>query len=1000
MIIEISSGKGGFRRYLEHGQKRGREQHRDELDQRIALAGDLAVFELATSSGEGDGQKYDHITLSFSEDHVSDEVLQTAVMEFQEHALAAWPQAQRHRIAFYAEAHRPRMASYTNSETGEKVVRLTHIHIGLGKHDLLTGISVEPLGFLGPQSDNLKYVDAWQESFNARHGLSSPKDNPKISPEDAVDILARYTGHRPDALGTFNEKKSAFELALQKEIMSKNVTTWGDFGKLLTEHGELSKMREGQFGECYRIKPHGASRAMRLQGVFFQRQFIERPTAEKIAIVSDRARTAYLEQMQPRKEPHYVAKTLSDWHQFKARENRYLHTGSKFYQETYKPADAATRQCLLDQIERNQNGIQVSTATQNRKVTPARNRVPRMPVRNMDGIQSRTEMLLRDHPGVDVRAGPGAGQDGVGVRQTDGVGRGRGGRGHPITQSHTGPGQSGPVGSGRDAGQTGEAIELPRVIQPSSVLARVQADMRERYEQATDKERFAEIRQHLDCAQLLGSLSHTHGLNPELYQLTKAKDGTPRVQCGSRALTPSDFLTKELGLAWRDAAPILRKTYEHQIGSKVMIAQGRAAPSPLWREMKAEQLAGKAAAMQRLQTFDQDTKVRRAALFSKLKIEQTKALAGLTGAGRKSALSLEKLRTATVKAEFTDARRALRKSIQPTQADAWRSFLQARAQDGSEEALAALRQLDDSVRAAPAQSFTGTIYLSDDDDEDEKKRRRRVRESSASILKMLTHWVEINGDITYSLDGRAVLRDEGRHLAVLDEQSEEVIAAGLLLASEKFGPDLGLTGSPEFQRRVVAVAVAQGIAVKFVDPQLEAMRVQLTDEKRQAVRDKVVLVLAPALTLSNKTAQRDTDGLDAATPAASTLPPGPHPVDIPVNAVPSAEASSLTPEMNDDKAWIAEAEVAKAKLTADLQSQGREVRKVEDGVQYLGKVEITAGGRFAVQSLGRAVVVVHDLAQLEGHYTSGDDAHIKYIDGRGQDEREQQRPDRPGGVGR
>lgn len=821
-------------RYLEHGQKRGREQHRDQLDQRIALAGDLAVFEVATSSEESNGQKYDHITLSFSENHVSDEVLQIAVMEFQEHALAAWPPVQRHRIAFYAEAHRPRIASYTNSETGELVERLTHIHIGLGKHDLLTGESVEPLGFLGPQSDNLKYIDAWQEAFNARHGLSSPKDSPKISPENAVDILARYTGHRPDALGTFNEKKSAFELVLQKEIMSKNVTTWGDFGKLLSEHGELSKMREGQFGECYRIKPHGASRAMRLQGVFFQRQFIERPTAEKIAIVSDRARTAYMQQMQPRKEPHYLAKTLSDWHQFKARENRYLHTGSKFYREVYRPADAATRQCLLDQIERKHHGIQGSATTQNRKATAARNRMPKMPVRNMDGIQSRTEMLLRDHSSVDVRAEPASQPNGFGVRQTDGAGRRRGRRCHPITQSEAGPDQSGSVSAGRDAGQTDDALKLPRVIQPSSVLARVQADMRERYEQATDKDRYAEIRQHLDCAQLLGSLSHTHGLNPELYQLTKGKDGTPRIQCGSRALTPSDFLTKELGLPWRDSASILRKTYEHQIGDKVMTAQGRAAPSPLWREMKAEQLACKATAMQRLQTFDDETKARRAILFSKLKIEQTKALAGLTGANRKVALSLEKLRAVTIKAEFSDTRRALRKSIQPTQATVWRSFLQARAQAGSEEALAALRKLDDTVRAAPAQSITGIIFLSDE--EQERTRRRRARESLALILKTLTHSVQINGDITYIRNGRPVLRDEGRRLAMLDEHSEEVIAAGLLLASEKFGPHLALTGSSEFQRRVVEVAVAQGIDIKFVDPQLEAMRLQLTFDKRQTAR--------------------------------------------------------------------------------------------------------------------------------------------------------------------
>ena len=80
-------------------------------------------------------------------------------------------------------------------------------------------------------------------------------------------------------------------------------------------------------------------------------------------------------------------------------------------------------------------------------------------------------------------------------------------------------------------------------------------------------------------------------------------------------------------------------------------------------------------------------------------------------------------------------------------------------------------------------------------------------------------------------------------------------------------------------------------------------------------------------------------------------------------------------------------EIVKAKLTAKLQGQGREVRAVEDGVEYFGKMDITADGRFAVQSLGRAAVVIHDLAQLDGHFTSGDEANITYIGGRGQDKK-------------
>ena len=306
MIVAIGGGTGGFKNYLETGQKKGRELHRDQLDQRIALFGDLNVFELATSSQAGEGQKYDHITIAFSEDHVSDFMLEIAVKEFRDHVLAAWPESERHRVAFYAEAHRPKILSYFNGLTGESVKRLIHIHVGMGKHDLLTGEVIEPLGYLG-LSDNLKFIDAFQESFNARYGFSSPKDNPKITPENAIDTLARYTGATPDELGTFNQQKASLEIILQKEIIEKNITTWAEFEQLLKTHGQVSKMHEGKADEVFRILPDGADRAMRLKGVFFQRQFIERSTSEKLAIIQDKAKVAYLEQMQPRKEPAYVA---------------------------------------------------------------------------------------------------------------------------------------------------------------------------------------------------------------------------------------------------------------------------------------------------------------------------------------------------------------------------------------------------------------------------------------------------------------------------------------------------------------------------------------------------------------------------------------------------------------------------------------------------------------------------------------------------------------------
>ncbi len=860
MIVEVGGGKGGFKDYLENGIKAGRDFHRNELDQRVPLHGDLDVFEVATSLHPGDGRTYDHITLSFSERHVSDEMLQIAVNEFLDHALFAWPEEDRNRVPVYAEAHRPKLQSYVNKETGEDIERFVHIHIGIGRHDLLTGKAIEPLGYLGERTDNLKYIDAWQESFNAKHGFSSPKDNPRITPENAIDVIARYTGKKPDEFGSQNSKKAALEITLQKEIIEKNITTWEGFGQLLATHGTASKMNEGRFDECYRVKQADPAKSMRLKGVFFQRQFIERPTTEKISILQEKARSAYLEKMQPRKEPGYVAGILNEWQQTKAKELRYLNTGSTFYRNVYLPSDAKARLEILNDLERKHHGITRPSTVKNRKITPARNRVPGMPIRNMDGIQSRSEMLLRSDAGMDVRAATTGNQMGSELRQADGRTSGRNGDG---SEEETGiqeqrhDGRFRAAGTDRDSPERhGSRLHEGHLVQPSSVLARVQADFLERYEQAADKDRYSEIKKNIDCDQLLASLSHSYGLNPALYQVTAAKDGTPRIQCGSRALTPSDFLTHELGLPWKEAAPILRQVYEQQIGKKVTATRGKVTASPLWSDFKAAQLAGKPAREQRLQAFDAETKRHRADLFSRLKIEQQKKLAGLNGPSRKAAQSLAKLKSATAKAEFSDKRRALRKALQPTQANAWRIYLQARAQAGHEEALATLRKLNDTARTAPVQSITGTIYL--DHDESEKKRRR---ESTASILKMLMHTIELNGDVTYIKNGHAVLRDEGQHVAVLDQNSEEAIAAGLLLAREKFGSKLTLTGSQEFQRRVVEVAVAQGIQVKFVDPQLETLRVQLTESKRQPMQQKATQsppseAVAPALPPSNKTAQR------------------------------------------------------------------------------------------------------------------------------------------------
>ncbi len=880
MLVRPRGGKGGLKDYLENGQKKGRDLHRDELDLRIPLDGDLAVFEEVTTSQPGDGQKYDHVTLSFDENSVSDEMLQKAVEEFKAHALHAWPQEDRHRVAFYAEAHRPKILSYKNKETDEVVGRCIHIHIGIGRHDLLTGKPVDVFGYLGSdkagnESPNLKYIDAWQEAFNAQHGFSSPKDNPKITPANAIDTLARYTGQRPNALGTFNQRKAAVEMELQKAIIQEDVVSWSQFENLLKTYGAVRPMNPGAPNECFRIEPLDGGRAMRLKGVFFTRQFIEKPTAEKVKIIQDKARTAYREQMQPRKEPAYVAGVLAEWQQLKARENRYLHSGSATYRDTYKPADLATKLEILNQLESEQHGhrSQPKPAIANdyrRLHAAARSGLQGMPIRNMDAIQNRSEMLLQRDARVDVRANDGSEKLRAGLRPTD-------------------------AGDARK-----RRLEHVALNQPSSVVAGLLVALQERYEQASDKEKYAEIRDHLDCDVLLLQLAKTHGITPTLYQVKSAKDGAPRIQCGSRALTANDFLTKELGLPWREAAPILRTAYQTQLGITVVPAKD---PKELLLEYNKEKGQLKEMREAAAAQLREKQKLARETLFGDLRDQRRAALAGdWRGNGNKRNIrsSLIAVTQAAIKAELREQQAAERKTLiaqfsMPPYAE-WKSTL-----------------------VTP--SVTGKVIL--EGEEEEKQRWQLAQEHTeklSSKLRQLTFEETKDKHMIYRSAGVDMFRDEGRRLAVLNPNSDEAIALALAVAQEKFGKTLTLTGDRAFQQRVAAVAVARGLDVEFADKVLEDYRKGLQLNKRTDTRKKI-------------------------TPAESAKA-------IPVPAVPlhGAEPAHIQPTREADQAPALAEPTAFDTLANDL----REALPIEI---ELGKLVRIQGAR-AIYHVGRGVHVV------------------------------------------
>jgi hypothetical protein len=949
VIVEVGGGAGGLKAYLEDGRKKGREFHRDELDQRVPLAGDLDAFELACNAFDSSGVRYDHFTLSFSEDHVSDQMLHRAVEEFREHIFAAWPTHQRSRVAFYAEAHRPKLKSYVHAETGELIERKTHIHVAIGRRDLLTGKHVEVAGYLGPGSDNLKYLDAWQESFNTRHGFASPKTSPRVRPETAIDMLARYTGQRPDYLGSFGQRKAALEVQIQKAIIDQGVTSWAGLGRLLAQFGAVSKVRAGRFNEAFALTPHGASRRVRLQGVFFQREFIERLTAEKVRIVMERARRAYVEQQAPLMDPTHLQSTLAEWREVKALEIRFMHTGSRFYKEVYLTADRAGRTQILSNLqresERKQNGVPSPADDRQRQVATARDRLPKLPVRHLDGIQARSKMLLRRDDGVDVRAGSASTPTGHRLRQADGRGAERGRARGPLKQ-------------------------------PSRVVTLLRDELTDRYEAARGDGKHVEIRRNLDCEQLLARLSHSHGLEASLYGTQFAADGSPRIRCGSRLLTPNDFLTQEMGMRWREAAPILREVYEQQIGKRFVRPRTRtdgAVNRRLWQEFQTGQADQSSFAAQ-LAQFDAQTKAGRAELSVMARRERVIAMIGVRREERQSVLAVERLRAVAVRAEYAEARRQARRLIRPPQREAWRAFLQQRAQTGDGAALQALRRLDSSAREVDCLTISGAGRPW----KDEEERKRRMF-AAAAVLKTLQTRMERNGDVIYVRAGQEVLRDQGDRLQVIDQNDDEAILAGLLLARDLYGPTLTLTGPAAFQRRVVALAREHNLPVKFEDRTLEALR-----QQRHAKRAQPTAGSVPAA--------RDTAHQERATPYVS-VDAFKLATEEPLVSVESSQSSA--------NGLGASREVAdRPELEAALRARGLEIHEVVDQVLYVGRVrEVTSLG-LLVQSVSRNGVVIHDVGRLAGRFDVGQDVEIRYDGGHGSDRLQATDKPQDRGVGR
>lgn len=339
MLIRIKGHVGGVKEYLETGKKAGRELGRDELDERVILAGDLDLANHIVEAMETDGERYLTITMSFREDDVDERVLREITAEFERFMFSAF---QPGEYCYYAEAHLPRVKAYEHRKSGERIVRKPHIHIVVPKENLMSGQKLDPFAMVKYQT---RYIDAFQEHINQKYGLASPKDHRRSVFTDASEMIARYKG---DMFGGGNRELKANILSA---VLERDISKYEDFRAMLEEFGGRRTRNAGRENEYENVKPAGSARGVNLSDHLFSRDFIELDADAKAAFLTSRFEDGYVAAGAARETPEALMATLAEWHDTRAREVKYFNGGNLKAYPFYQEADARERQTLLAERE-------------------------------------------------------------------------------------------------------------------------------------------------------------------------------------------------------------------------------------------------------------------------------------------------------------------------------------------------------------------------------------------------------------------------------------------------------------------------------------------------------------------------------------------------------------------------------------------------------------------------------------------------------------------------
>lgn len=827
MIIRYGGGNAGIKEYLEQGRKVDRHFSRDELDKRIPIEGDLVVSQAVIDSIPDKGQeRYLHITMSFNEPDITEDKIKEVFQQYKAELMHAYGEDEH---AIYAEIHWPKVKEAYNHNTGEMEQRFPHVHMVVPKQNMLTGKFLNPPGI---HSQNVKYLDAIQEKLNRENGLSSPRENPRIGSNHYEAALGKYKEKE------FETKNGEMKRSIYDSMVSRDIRSIPDFKNMLSEYGEVKVRNEGKENQYFAVKAPGDQKFTNLKANIFNREYIENRN-----LVVDPITDAQ------------VARRIETWREIQSKEIKHISNASAKTKETYRNLSLPERREFLAERERNYE--QRYRAEQGAGVEE----------RRISGLQSRGYQPSNFELAGSIEAKRAGNLHELRESSVDYFDSEResaaglllhGAKDNDLQH----------LQSGRDSGLRhnlydrsgeggGRVTQLDDLSQRSSVIGHLIAAHEDKEAQESDLQRFAKIRKELDPAHLLAYAQIKYGINPEDHRITKARDGSPRISAGKYNYNVSDFLTKHVGLEWREASGVLTELYEKQQAGIVSRPKARSEHAADWKRFREEVYPQNIKTYAELKNEIKSSKALGMKAINAEYFARRKSITNdptLTREERhyfRSVVIMEKLQKIEALQQEIRSQNELKSRVKYPYSTLFYDF----ATKNEEMNMKVLDKLKERYMP-PAQegenSISGSRLLTPQtmpSGEEAVKRAKLVAELRKQEKEFTEAKIKVadlrpkpltSGGVAFvhKDDGHPVFVNHPDRLEMSRNTEKEEVGVALIFAAERFGNPLEIKGTPEFKEQIIAVAAERNMDITFTDElmnkALEAKRIELGMEPLQS----------------------------------------------------------------------------------------------------------------------------------------------------------------------